>query len=97
MISGTHFRVHSQALRWSSQVFKDMLEIGEPEGGKEVHLTESADTLEKALIYIYPRSLPEFKLELPECLVVIRALHKYEVRIQLISSTTLRAHSWNSS
>lgn len=57
-----------------------MLEIGRPLEGQEVRLTESADTLEKALLYIYPRAVPEFELKFPECLVVMKALHKYEVR-----------------
>lgn len=80
MNSGTHFQVHSQALLWSSQVFKDMLEIGQPEEeGKEVHLTESTDTLEQVLVYVYHRCLTEFKLDISNCSAVIRALHKYEV------------------
>lgn len=62
-------------------VFKDMLEIGDPSGSaKEVNLMESAETLEKLLVYVYPRSLEELKLEFPGCLRVIDALSKYEVR-----------------
>lgn len=61
-----------------------MFEVGRPSEGKaEVNLTESADTLEAVLVYIYPRSLTAFRLSFPDCLVVIKALHKYEVGLNL--------------
>lgn len=56
-----------------------MFEVGGPTDGKLVKLAESADTLAKILVYIYPDSIPEFELNFPECLDVIRTLHKYQV------------------
>lgn len=81
-ISGTTFKVHKITLATASPVFKDMLSVPQPPRDKStpipvVDLSETAQTLELFLQFIYPGDDPLIN-DLTDFVSVISASIKYE-------------------
>lgn len=81
--SGVRFRVHKANLATSSNILSDMLEVGQPVGGKgnreTVTLVERAEVLERVLPFVYPKFVPPLEPKLPGDEELLETLFKYEV------------------
>lgn len=80
---GVRFRVHKANLATSSNILSDMLEVGQPVGGKgnreTVTLVERAEVLERVLPFVYPKFVPPLEPKLPGDEELLETLFKYEI------------------
>ncbi|KAI5480546.1 hypothetical protein MNV49_000242 [Pseudohyphozyma bogoriensis] len=77
------FAVHRYNLAAASQVFSDMIQLGQPHGPthkqEDVKLEETAEVLEIVLPYTYPAWVKPFELDFPKSFDVIKAFDKYGI------------------
>ena len=68
-----------------------MFDLGDrtsEEAEAEVKLVETGVDLEWVLRYSHLTRVPQFVLNFPACLSIIKALHKYEVRLSATGNST---------